>query len=275
MDITHRAKLVDQSVLSPSTRWFRFESVSAELPFEPGQFYRLTMQDSRGTFERSFSFSQTDLLLPKNQFELVVSAVAGGRATNWLFNADLGAEVTLQGPYGRLLLPEPPAQKLLLIATSVGLAPFLPMLARLQAQSPEHPRLVHLRLGVRSPDEFLYEAYLTALHQQYSWFDLSLFYSRQMPEQPDPWAYSGYVTEGLSAETLDAATDRVLVCGNPKMVDDVYQILRSKGFGPKTVVREKYVFAAQERTAKSKASSAADAALLQEKIKQYTTKQRD
>jgi len=149
------------------------------------------------------------------------------------------------------------------------------MLARLQAQSPEHPRSVHLRLGVRSPDEFLYEAYLTALHQQYSWFDLSLFYSRQMPEQPDPWAYSGYVTEGLSAETLDAATDRVLVCGNPKMVDDVYQILRSKGFGPKTVVREKYVFAAQERTAKSKASSAADAALLQEKIKQYTTKQRD
>jgi len=74
---------------------------------------------------------------------------------------------------------------------------------------------------------------------------------------------------------LDAATDRVLVCGNPKMVDDVYQILRSKGFGPKTVVREKYVFAAQERTAKPKASSAADAALLQEKIKQYTTKQRD
>ena len=276
LEIVHKARLIEQSIISPSTRWFRFESAGAALPFEPGQFYRLTLSDSEGEFERSYSFSQTDLVSSDRFFELIVSEVEGGRATEWLFNAELGAEVSLKGPYGRLLLPDPPAKKLLLVATSVGLAPFLPMLAQLRVgPSAVEQTLVHLRLGVRSPDEFIYQAYLQELKSACNWFDLSVYFSRQLPVKPQHWHHSGYVTKGLDQEPLDPIMDRALLCGNPMMVDDVYKILRSRGFGPRSVVREKYVFASETRASKVQSTSSADQALLKDKIARYAKGPKD
>ena len=53
------------------------------------------------------------------------------------------------------------------------------------------------------------------------------------------------------------------------MVDDVYALLRAQHFGPRSVIREKYVFAVQEKAAQGPARSSADEALLQQKMKVY------
>ena len=81
METSHTASLIAVESLSASTRLFRFETGGEHLPFIAGQFYRFTFTDATGPFERSYSFSQFDPKLPMSQFELVISAVAGGRAT--------------------------------------------------------------------------------------------------------------------------------------------------------------------------------------------------
>ena len=132
METSHTASLIAVESLSASTRLFRFETGGEHLPFIAGQFYRFTFTDATGPFERSYSFSQFDPKLPMSQFELVISAVAGGRATDLLFNAALGLTVQLKGPFGRLILPADDKRCLVLVATSVEVAPFLPMFKALR-----------------------------------------------------------------------------------------------------------------------------------------------
>ncbi len=271
METSHTASLIAVESLSASTRLFRFETGGEHLPFIAGQFFRFTFTDAAGAFERSYSFSQFDPKLPPSQFELVISAVAGGRATDLLFNAELGLSVQLKGPFGRLVLPAEDKRCLVLVATSVGVAPFLPMLQSLEAGA--HPRFdsVHLLFGVRDPTEVLFQEALLRLRADAAWFDLSVYCSRAYDSSMD-WQHLGYVTKGLTQLALAPQDDHVLVCGNPKMVDDVYAALRAQRFGPRSVIREKYVFAVQEKTVQGRSRSSADEALLQQKVKAYGAK---
>jgi len=268
LETSHTASLIAVESLSASTRLFRFETGGEHLPFIAGQFYRFTFTDAAGLFERSYSFSQFDPKLPLSQFELVISAVAGGRATDLLFNAELGLTVQLKGPYGRLILPTDDKRRLVLVATSVGVAPFLPMLQSLEAGEYQRFDSVHLLFGVRDPTEVLFQEALLRLRSKASWFELTVHCSRSQDSAAE-WQYSGYVTNGLTQLALDPKSDHVLVCGNPKMVDDVYAVLRARQFGPRSVIREKYVFAVQEKSLQGPSRSSADEALLQQKMKAY------
>lgn len=268
METSHTASLIAVESLSASTRLFRFETGGEHLPFIAGQFYRFTFTDATGPFERSYSFSQFDPKLPMSQFELVISAVAGGRATELLFNAELGLTVALKGPFGRLILPAEDKRRLVMVATSVGVAPFLPMLQRLEAGAHQRFDSVQLLFGVRDPSEVLFQEALLRLRSAAAWFDLTVYCSRSHDSAVD-WQHLGYVTNGLAELALEPQSDHVLVCGNPQMVDDVYAALRNLKFGPRSVIREKYVFAVQEKAAQVPLRSNADEALLQQKMKAY------
>ena len=136
----------------------------------------------------------------------------------------------------------------------------------------EHQRFdsVHLLFGVRDPTEVLFQEALLRLRSDASWFELTVHCSRSQNSAMD-WQRPGYVTSGLTQLVLDPKSDHVLVCGNPKMVDDVYAALRARQFGPRSVIREKYVFAVQEKAVQGLARSSADEALLQQKMKAYGT----
>lgn len=263
----HSATLSKIEELSPSTRLFRFEAAE-RLAFTPGQFYRLTFRDDLGEFERSYSFSQLNLDPSKSYFDLVISAVAGGRATQLLFNAEPGLAVRLKGPFGRLVLPEGDHRQLLLIATSVGVAPFLPMLPELEAHRHDAFESVHLLLGARDESEFIFKDELLALSARADWFDVTVCFSREQRVR-EPWEHLGYVTSALKLFSLAPNEDFVLVCGNPMMIDDVYRDLRALKFGPRRVIREKYVFAAQEKVSAKADLSSDDQALLRQKMAKY------
>lgn len=264
----HSATLSKIEQLSPSTRLFRFEVVE-RLAFTPGQFYRLTLQDDLGEFERSYSFSQLNLDPSEGYFDLVISEVVGGRATQLLFNAEPGLIVHLKGPFGRLVLPDGHHRQLFLIATSVGVAPFLPMLPELEGQRHDAFDSVHLLLGARDQSEFIFKDELLALRARADWFDVTVCFSREQRVR-EAWEHLGYVTSALKSFSLAPNEDFALVCGNPMMIDDVYRDLRALKFGPRRVIREKYVFAAQEKGNAKAALSSGDQALLKQKMAQYT-----
>ena len=144
--------------LCESTRELRFETASGKnLDYEPGQFYRLSFEDNEGLFQRSYSLGNLDDLYGP-YLDIVISKVDEGRATKLLFNAQPGLKASVTGPHGRLVLPADKPRHLFLVATSVGVAPYLPILQKLKTEAYQR---VDLFFGVRNREEFIYKEFLT------------------------------------------------------------------------------------------------------------------
>ena len=252
-------------VLSESTMDFRFVRADGEhVNYTPGQFFRFVFTDDDGEFERSYSACNFDELYG-TYLDIVISQVEGGRTTRYLFNCKEGITATVMGPYGRLTVPVGPG-RLILVATSVGLAPFMPILKQLELQREALPIL--LILGVRDSSELLYAEQLLDYRQRHSSFELLVCYSRDEPRHE--YERKGYVTAQLGSLDLNPETDHCLLCGNPNMIDDAYDQLRARGFTARKVTREKYVFA-RGKEGLRKALTADDKRLIAEKMKKYTS----
>lgn len=256
--------------LSGTTLDFRFRrDDGAAVLFEPGQFFRFTFTDEAGEFERSYSLCNFDTAPGAPVLDLVISRVEKGRASRYLFAAREGIKARVSGPYGRLVLPATLPKRLFLVATSVGIAPYMPMLRVLESALGQQVLEVHFVFGIREPSEFLYEAELKAFAEANPAFHLVPCFSRQMPEAPGSHDRQGYVQAYLEEADLDPANDYVMLCGNPKMIDESYAMLKARGFGPRQVVREKYVFARETGATPAAAMSEEQKRLLQEKIKKF------
>ncbi len=258
--------------LSASTLDFRFVTTEGvSLRYKPGQFFRFVFTDDAGEFERSYSLCNFDGLYGK-ELDLVISGVPGGRATRYLFNATEGVTAAVTGPYGRLVVPDILPARLVMVATSVGIAPYMPMLRQLEEPLQAGQLEVVLVFGMRDSSEFLYAEQLLGLQQKYSGFKLIICCSRETPEgkQYEPaTVVAGYVTDQFDALYFDPGKDHVLLCGNPAMVEAGWVYLREKGFKPAQVIREKYVFARGRKSGKPTAMSEEHKRLLAEKMKQH------
>lgn len=269
------AELTRVRKLSESTRDFRFIAEEPDVEFLPGQFYRFVLEDDRGEFERSYSLCNFLEDATGPVMDLVVSTVAGGRASQVLFSAEPGLKVSVSGPFGRLVLPGDMPQRLFLVATSVGIAPFMPMLGELAKLGDSMPE-VYFLYGARDHSEFVYGDALMAFAVKHQKFHLCLCLSRCEVDQSIPLEQiRGYVQDKLFALDLDPATDHLLLCGNPRMIDDCYPRLKDLGFGVKQVIREKYVFAkdssdnAKKTSDKKTGMTEAQKKLLAEKMAKY------
>ncbi|MBT7880767.1 MAG: hypothetical protein HN738_22030, partial [Gammaproteobacteria bacterium] len=171
IDLMFSVRLERVRTLSESTKDFRFAcAANTTLNYKPGQFYRFVFADEQGEFERSYSLCNFDELYGQHM-DLVVSKVDNGRATKLLFNCQEGLEAKVTGPFGRLTLPEKIPGRLVMVATSVGLAPYMPILKELETRG--FPEVV-LLLGVRDRSEFIYGDVLKDYAQRHDYFDLRL-----------------------------------------------------------------------------------------------------
>ena len=150
-------------------------------------------------------------------------------------------------------------RRLFLVATSAGLAPYLH--AHSLEQSTSVPfESVHLLFGVRSPEECLCRPWLDDLALSHAWFDWEVFYSQSLPSKPVVNEHQGYVTKwSEDPARFDPAQDWVLLCGNPMMDDEGFALMKER-VKSKRVIREKCLFARQERKASDLKMGGADRA---------------
>ena len=270
-------RLQHVKALSNSTRAFRFLS-NTPVTFKPGQFYRFTFEDDRGAFERSYSLcNRTYTSAEEGILDLLISVVHQGRASQLLFKTAIevlmkeGMLASVRGPFGRLLVPKQLPKRLFLVATSVGIAPYMSMLCQLgSALSRQTDTFsVHFLYGTRDKSEFVYGAELLSFARQHANFDLSVCYSRESLKQPRNYEFTGYVTDRISDLSPDPMTDYMLLCGHPGMVDDVFALLKAQGFNQRQVIREKYVFGSDTTVKQAAPLSAKQKKLIAAKMKQY------
>lgn len=240
--LTTPIRLLDSAMISRNVRRLRFvRSDGGTFAYRPGEFVSLHLPDDNGEiYKRSYSVATVaDDPAAAETLELVASHVENGKATRWFWQAQPGAEIAFSGPHGLLVWPEALPKRLILIATGTGVAPYRAMLKQMQPHLTQGMQ-VHLLFGVRDQAEAFYLDDFRAQAKAFPNFQFNLCVSRAAPAAADEFA--GRVTDRLMQLDPKADEDLVYLCGNPAMVDEVFERLKAIGFGVKTVKREKYIF---------------------------------
>jgi len=204
--------------------------------FRPGQFARLGVRKASGSIIwRAYSLVSA----PHDEFlEFFSIVVPDGEFTSELSRLQVGDELLVeQQAFGYLTLDRfVDGRDLWLLASGTGLAPFLSLL-----QDPEvwqrFARIV-LVYSVRNRQELAYQALIEGLAQRdyLQGLGARLVYLPLVTRETLPGTLQGRVTTLLANGELERAAgfalepeqSRVMLCGNPQMIEDCRTLLKAR-----------------------------------------------
>ena len=208
------------------------------LRFENGHFVMLGLQVDGKPLMRAYSIASAN---HEEHLEFLSIKVADGPLTSRLQNIKPGDEVLVsRKPTGTLTLHDlKPGKRLYMLSSGTGLAPFMSLIKDpLVYERFEKVILVH---GVRYRSELAYRDYIEweLTHHEY----LGELVRNQLIYFPtvtrERFRYQGRITTLLESgklssdigmPPLDAANDRVMICGSPAMLSDLSKLLVARGF---------------------------------------------
>lgn len=237
---TFKLVLKSAKMLAPSIRHLSFQREDGEnFSFVPGQFVTFYIPHGEKILKRSYSIST----IPdkSNEIEIAASYVPEGVATHLLSSLQIGDSIAAAGPFGRLVLREEKIGRYILVATGTGISPYRSMIPQLLKRLLHEKLEVIVLLGVRGPDELLYGEDFIAATEQHPRFKFYACYSRRQPEIHMSYEKAGRVVAMFPELNVDPHTDIVYLCGNPDMIDNSFDYLKTQHFTQDQVRREKYI----------------------------------
>ncbi|KTT41591.1 ferredoxin-NADP reductase [Pseudomonas oryzihabitans] len=204
--------------------------------FRAGQFARLGVRKADGDVVwRAYSMVSA----PHDEFlEFFSIVVPGGAFTSELSRLREGDELLVEKqPYGYLTLERfGGGRDLWLLATGTGLAPFLSMLQ--EPDTWERFERIVLVYSVREARDLAYQEVIHGYGQVEHLEGLTdrLVYVPVVTREDHPGALRGRITSLIENGELERAAgvalspehSRILICGNPEMVDDTRQLLKTR-----------------------------------------------
>lgn len=235
-------KWTSEAVLSvhywtPSLISFR-TTRAREFQFKSGHYTRLGLATGDGgVVWRPISLvSAAD----EETLEFLVVLIPGGEFSQAIARLTTGDSIKVEKlVYGFLTVDQLAAgTNLWLLATGTGLGPFVSIL-RGNAVWRDFERLIVVH-SVRQAPELAYRDEISdlAAHPALAKDRARLTYLPVVTREPGATGLKARITELLSTgrleaaagATLDVATSRVMVCGNPAMAGELRQILSARGF---------------------------------------------
>ena len=208
------------------------------LRFSNGHFTMIGLRVNGKPLLRAYSIASANY---EEHLEFLSIKVADGPLTSRLQHIQVGDSIVVgRKPTGTLLIDYLlPGKRLYLLSTGTGLAPFLSVIRDPATyEAFEQVILVH---GVREVKELAYQELLTGELQQNEF--LGEMVSKQLLYYPtvtrEAYTNTGRITDliesgkmaaDLQVPQLDAATDRVMLCGSPQMLKDLKVMLELRGF---------------------------------------------
>ena len=207
--------------------------------FVPGQFARLGVN---GAAEGSIVWRAYSIASAAHDehLEFFSVVVPNGQFTSRLSKLKEGDPIYVERKsYGFLTTDRFEAGKdLWMLATGTGLAPFLSILHDFATW--EHYDNLLLVQSVRTQQELAYEDLIRGFEgsEYYGEFAHKLRYARIVTREPVPGTLRDRVTKLLSngvleenlGVRLDHDRSRIMLCGNPEMVEDSRRILTERGY---------------------------------------------
>lgn len=220
-------------------RLFSFTTTrSPSFRFENGQFVMLGLQTSGRPLMRAYSIASPNY---DDRLEFLSIKVPDGPLTSQLQHIKENEQVLVgRKPTGTLVIDNlQPGRALYLLSTGTGLAPFMSIIRAPETYERfERIVLVHgcrqvgeLAYGVRVIDSLPGDELLGDLARG------QLIYFPTVTREPfrNQGRIIDLVTSGrlfgdLGLEALDAAQDRVMMCGSPQMLAEMRAVLEAGGF---------------------------------------------
>ena len=170
------------------------------------------------------------------ELEFLIVLIPGGAFSEPLSRIEVGQSVQLASAiFGFFLEPQlAPGDALWMLSTGTGLGPYMSLL-RASGALERYRRMIVVH-SVRQATELAYRDELEALATS----DARLSYLPIVTREAGASALSGripaLITDGTLAQharaSLDPATSRVMVCGNPDFTTDMRALLNERGFVP-------------------------------------------
>lgn len=206
--------------------------------FANGQFVMVGLALEARPLLRAYSIASAN---HEEHLEFLSIKVPDGPLTSRLQHIRAGDEVLVsRKPTGTLLLDDlNPGRRLYLLSTGTGAAPFLSLIKDPQVYERfEHVIFVH---GVRLRRESAVVQHQVRALQDHEFLGAAargqLLYYPTVTREPHvnrgrltELIESGRLFTDLGLPHLDAASDRVMVCGSPAMLSDTRQLLDARGF---------------------------------------------
>ena len=251
MDSLHTERVT--AVRHWSDKVFSFRTTrDPGLRFRNGQFLMLGLRVEDKPLMRAYSFASANY---EEHLEFLSIKVPNGALTSRLDRLRPGDEVLVsRKPTGSLVVDDLlPGRRLYLLGTGTGLAPFLSIVKDPDVYERfERVVLVH---GVRRVADLAYVNYLSQeLPRDEFLGELvreKLIYYPTVSREPfrhegriTSLVESGKLFRDIGLPALDAAEDRVMLCGNEAMLADLSAVLDRRGFrvSPRTGEPGHYVF---------------------------------
>ena len=207
--------------------------------FVPGQFARLGVPgEAEGSIVwRAYSIASA---AHDEHLEFFSVVVPGGQFTSRLARLREGDAIHVERKsYGFLTTDRFEAGRdLWMLATGTGLAPFLSILHDFETWE-SYDNLVLVQ-SVRTQAELAYEDLIRGFEgsEYYGEFAHKLRYARIVTREPVAGTLRDRVTKLLASGVLeenvglklDHDRSRIMLCGNPEMVEDSRRILNERGF---------------------------------------------
>ena len=229
----YTAVFEDRQVYNDKFVYFHFELKSpTRLDFKAGQFISLLV-DEQSTHRAYSIASDPDV---KHGIEILLDITPNGKGVNYLLNLKFGDEIKFLAPMGRFIIEEDNDEaQLALVGTGSGIAP-LKSIAFDQLKNKQDQRQITLYWGLRFANQLVWQNEFSRWSDRYSNFEFHPTLSRAEKEWP---LCRGRVTNCLQIHDLAPKTGYYL-CGSKKVVDDVKQVLFSRGVEKKFIHHENF-----------------------------------
>lgn len=208
------------------------------LRFHNGHFVMLGLEVNGKPLMRAYSIASANY---EENLEFLSIKVPDGPLTSRLQHLKVGDSILVsRKPVGTLVADDlKPGKHLYLFATGTGLAPFMSIIKDPDIYERfEKVVLVH---GVRFVSELAYSDYITKELPANEFFgemvnDKLIYYPTVTRE---PFAHQGRITHlvetgqlftDIGLPPLNPQTDRAMLCGSPKMLADISNMLDQRGF---------------------------------------------
>ena len=208
------------------------------LRFKNGHFVMVGLEVDGRPLMRAYSVASPNY---EEHLEFYSIKVAGGPLTSRLQHIKPGDTVLVsKKPTGTLVMSHLlPGKRLYLLGTGTGLAPFMSIVRDFETYERfEHVILAH---GVRHVSELGYSHYLQ--HELPKHEYLGAHVRNQLRYYPtvtrEAYPIRGRLTDALTSNALprhfglpdlDPESDRVMICGNPDMLQELVSALEGRGF---------------------------------------------
>jgi anaerobic selenocysteine-containing dehydrogenase/ferredoxin-NADP reductase len=234
-----------------SARWLRLESHGGRvLPnFVPGQY--LKIRSAFGGFsksiERAYSLVSAASVEGRTTYELCIGEDSKVKESPGVMSSfvhqtlKVGDLVEVAAPAGAFTIPTRTRDPVVLLATGIGITPFISYIRSLDDTASTHETI--LIYGNKSSSMHAFRDELIEHQRRLSTLRVVNCYTAPLDSDREgqDYQYRGRISKELINEDLVRRCARFYMCGSSPMVKDVTAILRERGVLPFRIFSEQFV----------------------------------